>query len=324
MKLIASLAFILCSFHVLAEGRIIAFRNTKSIAAELDPHPKFQVGRRVIFLSRKDGKVVAFGRIKKVNQELIPYTAQIDIEEIVDNSLVDYDDEIFPLSYNLLRFKKIPGFTSLTLGGSDKIPSQYKELAYLGVFTAEGHTLDKNEVLASPFQIQYGISNNFGIKHVNALLLDGYLNLGAKLRVVRNKYSKISANTLVAYKTDRQDWIWQTGLILTLPRNGKYQNHIAASFTIDPQFDEAKATKDLNLFQSSDIRNITEYITDSWNRVLFGMLYEVELQSFGGTVSYMWIWDTFHVSLGLATRDFTQLNFDRNGYYYVYDFFWRF
>jgi hypothetical protein len=184
--------------------------------------------------------------------------------------------------------------------------------------------MDKGEMLASPFQLQYGMTDNFGLKMVNALWLDGYVNAGVKFRPVRNKYAKITLNTLGAYKVQSQDYIWQAGGVITLPSNAKFQNHLMVNITLDPQFKEAHATKGLGLFQDSDIRNITEYITDNWNRILYGPVYNVELQTFGGTVSHMWIWDTFHMSLGIATKDFSNLTFGKNGYYYVYDLFWRF
>jgi hypothetical protein len=131
-------------------------------------------------------------------------------------------------------------------------------------------------------------------------------------------------NTFGAYKVQSNDYIWQTGGVITLPQNAKFQNHLMVNITLDPQFSEAHATKGLGLFQDSDIRSITEYITDDWNRILYGPTYNVELQTLGGTASYMWIWSTFHMSLGMATKDFSNLNFGKNGYYYVYDFFLRF
>ena len=93
---------------------------------------------------------------------------------------------------------------------------------------------------------------------------------------------------------------------------------------MDKQSIDAKATENFGLYQDSDIRSITEYTTDSWNRILFGPTFNFELQAFGGTASYMLIWNTFHMSLGIATKDFTNLTFGKKGYYYIYDVFWRF
>jgi hypothetical protein len=38
----------------------------------------------------------------------------------------------------------------------------------------------------------------------------------------------------------------------------------------------------------------------------------------------MWIWNSFHLNMGLATQDVTELKFGTEGFYPVFDFFWRF
>lgn len=297
--------------------------STEALVA-LNGEKGFDDEERLVILSKEEKKIIAIGKVRdsKVGED--PNRVKIEIEEIVDNYLVVPGDEVELLSFNLYEAKKIPGFFSLTLNNGEEIPSQFKELAYFGVFTSEGHTLSKKEALVSPFQLQYGVTEKFGVRVVNALWLDGYANVGAKYKVLQNKYAKITMNGLGAYKVQSQDWIGQVGGVITMPSNSKFQKHLMVNVTFDPQFDKARATKDLGLFQDSDIRSITEYITDRWNRILFGPVYNVELQTFGGTVSHMWIWKTFHMSLGVATKDFTNLSFNRDGYYYVYDLFWRF
>ncbi len=307
-----------------ASGQIQEIVDPQEVLADIYDASQIKAGSKVIIVSRKIKKAIAFGTVKKIDLTVSPHMSLIQIEEIIDNSMVMVKDLVYPLDYKLMKDQKIPGFASLSIQGDDKIPAKFKELAYFGVFTSEGHTLDAHEMLLSPFQMQYGVTNDFGVKIVNALWLDGYANAGAKYRVLRNKYAKITVNSLGAYKIQSQDYIWQAGGVITLPSNAKFQSHFMVNITMDPQFTEAHATKSLNLFQDSDIRSITEYITDDWNRILYGPTYNVELQTFGGTASYMWIWTTFHTSLGIATRDFTKLSFGKDGYYYVYDFFWRF
>lgn len=307
-----------------AQGVITKINNSKQVIAKLTADAGFDVDKMVLIISSRENRVVGFGRVDIFFLQDLDVMAKVNITEIIGNSLVLVGDEIELLDFKTFKRREIPGFNSITIAGSHKIPSQYKELAYLGVFSSEGHTLDKSEVLISPFQLQYGISNDFGVKIVNALFLDGYANVGFKYRAVRNKYAKVSLNTFGAYRVQSQDWIGQLGGVLTMPQNAKFQQHYAANITFDPMFERARATRGLGLFQDSDIRSVTEYITDSWNRVLFGPVYNVELQTFGGTLSYLWIWDTFHMSLGIATKDFSNFNFGTKGYYYVYDFFWRF
>lgn len=324
MKIILFLFILLISFSAFSNGQVTEITDPDEMLADIYDATKFVKDRKIVIVSRKIKKAVAFGYIKEIDFTKSPVLALIHIDEIIGNSMVLPKDLVYPVDYELMKKEKIPGFVSLSLQGDNKIPAKFKELAYFGVFTNEGHTLDKNESLVSPFQLQYGLTNSLSLKVVNALWLDGYANAGFKFRALRNKYARITANSLVGYKVQSRDYIWQAGGVITLPQNAKFLNHLMINLVIDPQFENAKATSNLGLFQNSDIRSITEYVTDDWNRILYGPTYNVELQTFGGTVSYMWIWDTFHTSLGIATRDFTSLSFGKEGYYYVYDFFWRF
>lgn len=315
----------LFSFSALAGTYpIIKLQNRSEVLAEINSADGLKEEALVVITGEK-GKVIAIGKIQDIERDQHPMFIKVSLTEVLENNLVMIGDQVSVFDEEYLKKHDVPGFNSLTLGGGNKISSRYKELAYFGVFTADGHTLDEKEFLLSPFQTQYGITDTFGLKIANPLWFDGYLNLGLKGRVVHNKHAKITLNTLGAYKVQRQDWITQWGGVITLPSNSKFQSHFMANFILDPQSKESRATEDLNLFRTSDIRSITEYITDDWNRVLYGPVYNVELQTFGGTVSYMWIWKTLHMSLGVATRDFTELAFGTdNGYYYVYDLFLRF
>lgn len=323
LKYFSLLLFFYSSF-VFSQAQVKFIHSSDEVLVELNGSEGFFQGKRIVILSRQKDKIVAVGHVRDADMTGLSGIVKVQIDEIVDQFLVVPGDAVEILNYQLFKNKKIPGFTSITLDGSQKIPARFKELVYFGVFTSEGHTLDRDEIMMSPFQIQYGVTDKFGVRVVNALWLDGYANLGLKYRVMKSKQAKISINTLGAYKVQDQDWITQVGGVVTIPSNSKFQSHFMVNATFDPQYNDAKATRDLGLFQDSDIRSITEYMTDDWNRVLYGPVYNVELQTFGGTVSHMWIWNTFHMSLGIATKDFSNLTFNTEAYYYVYDFFWRF
>lgn len=307
-----------------AQAKVNSIHGPDEILVDLNLALGFYNSKKVVIISAQKDLVVAIGTIRDSEVTGLPGVAKVQIDEIVDHYNIMPGDSVEILNYRLYEDRQIPGFFSLTLNGNEKIPAKYKELAYFGVFTSEGHTLDEKEMLISPFQIQYGVTDVFGVRIVNALWLDGYANAGVKFRVLHNKWAKITINSLGAYKVQSQDWIGQVGGVVSMPKNSKFQNHFMANITFDPQYENSKATQDLRLFSDSDVRSITEYITDRWNRILFGPVYNVELQTLGGTVSHMWIWQTFHMSLGVATRDFSNLTFGEKGYYYVYDLFWRF
>jgi hypothetical protein len=324
LKLLIALFAVFISSHALASATIRNIHSSTEVLVDLNGEEGFYEGKRLVILSREQNKIIAIGKVGGAESDGFSEVIKVQIDEVVDNFMLMPGDKVELLNFDLYQNKEIPGFFSLSLNGGDKTPAQYKELAYFGVFTAEGHTLDEKEVLVSVFQLQYGVTDRFGVRIVNALWLDGYANIGGKYQVLKNKHAKITMNVLGAYKVQAQDWIGQLGGVITIPSNSKFQSHFMVNITFDPQYEQAHATKDLGLFQDSDIRSITEYITDRWNRVLYGPVYNVELQTFGGTVSHMWIWNTFHMSLGIATKDFTNLTFNREGYYYVYDLFWRF
>lgn len=316
--------FFLCSGAEAGTYKIIRLHNRTEVIAEIPSGEGIEEKALVVITGEKD-KVIAVGKIRDINLDTEPKTIKVELTEVLENNLILVGDKVSLFNKEYLETHNVPGFNSLTLGGGNKVSSKYKELAYFGVFTSDGHTLDEKEFLVSPFQTQYGITDTLNLKVVNALWFDGYVNAGLKTRIVHNKHAKITINGLGAYKVQKQDWIAQGGGVITLPSNSKFQSHLMLNFIFDKQSPDSKATEDLKLFRTSDIRSITEYITDDWNRVLFGPVYNVELQTFGGTVSYMWIWSSLHMSLGLATRDFTELNFGSDrGYYYVYDLFLRF
>lgn len=324
MSQLLILFFALIPGLAFGQGVVKEILSPTQVLVELINPKGFVKDQKVMIISAELKQLVALGYVRDSKIEEHPNSIKIQLEEIISNKLVMIDDTVEVVDYKTLRERDIPGFNSLTLAKGKNIPSEYQELAYFGVFTSEGHTLSKSETLVSPFQIQYGVTDSFGVRVVNTLWLDGYANAGIKGRVLTNKYAKITLNGLGAYKVQSQDWIAQLGGVITVPSNSKFQSHFMFTATLDPQYEDAKATKDLRLFTDSDIRSITEYITDDWNRILYGPVYNVELQTFGGTVSYMWIWSSFHLSLGLATKDFTNLTFGPEGYYYVFDFFWRF
>ncbi len=317
--------FVLFCFDALASGYpILKLHNRTQVIAEYNDNKKIAEGETIVVIGDKE-EVIAIGNIQDIERETNPKTLKINILEVLENNVILVGDKVIIFDKDIQKKYKIAGFNSLTLGKGNKADSRFKELAYFGVFTSDGHALDANEYLVSPFQFQYGMTDTMSLKVVNALWFDGYINGGLKYRIVHNKHAKITLNGLGAFKVQQQDWIAQGGGVITLPSNSKFQSHLMGNFIFDPQSLDSRATENLKLFRTSDIRSITEYMTDSWNRVLYGPVYNVELQTFGGTVSYMWIWNTFHLSLGVATRDFTNLSFGSDsGYYYVYDFFLRF
>ncbi len=310
--------------NVFAFHQVDQFIDTKSLIVKLDPQHFFITGDRVVVLSKEDGRLSAIGRVRNLSQNEFPETAVIEILEVIGDRLVLPGDPVERLSVDALEKYHIDGQISLLLSQDGEVPAKYKDLAYLGVFNSDGHTLGKGEWLVSIPQAQYGVSESFTLKVNNGLYLDGFANLGAKARLMRNHWGHLTLNSTVSRQINRNDWVVLAGLVLTLPSNEKFQTHLVINALVDGIEEENPEVKKLNLFPASDVRTIYEFVTEDWNRVLFGPLFNFETQTVGGTISYMWIWDSFHLNLGMGSKDVSQLRFGKDGYYGLFDFFWRF
>ena len=298
--------------------------GNSSFSVKLDPEHGFGKGDRVVVLSRSHSSVIAIGKVTSLSQNEFPETAIVQVEEVIGNNLVLSGDAVERLSKELLDKHHVSGHISLMMGKEKKVPARFKELAYLGVFNSDGHTLADKEWLVSIPQVQYGLTDSFTFKVVSGLFLDGFANIGAKARLMRNEWGQLTLNGLTSRQIDREDWVFQSGLVLTLPANGRFQSHLIINARLEGIEEDNPEVEKLNLFPESDIRTIYEYLTDDWDRVLFGPLFNFETQTVGGTLSYMWIWDTFHFNLGMATKDVSEFEMGSRGYNLIFDFFWRF
>lgn len=324
MKFSLFLVFSFFCVQALAFNQVDSALDENAVLVKLDPEHGFKKGERVVILSRTQGSLVAIGKVKKLQLDQYPEMAVVEIEEIIGNKLVLPSDAVERLTVEVLEKHHVMGHISLMLGQERTIPARYKDLAYLGVFNSDGHTLSDKEWLVSIPQVQYGLTDSFTVKVLTGLYLDGFANIGAKARVMRNHWGQLTLNALTSRQVNRDDWVFQTGLVLTLPSNGRFQSHLVINARIEGIEEDNPEVDKLNLFPESDIRTIYEYVTDDWDRLLFGPSFNFENQSVGGTISHMWIWDTFHLNLGIATKDVSELKFDKDGYYVLFDFFWRF
>ena len=159
MKLLFILFLTLFSFQVFSQAIVYSLHSPTEVLVETFEAEGFAKGKKVVVLSAKEDQIIAIGIISDTDLSEFPGKVKVKIEEVVDNILILEGDGVELLDYKLFKEKKIPGFTSLTIAGDKKIPSEYKDLAYFGVFTSDGHNLDSQEFLISLFQMQYGLND---------------------------------------------------------------------------------------------------------------------------------------------------------------------
>lgn len=323
MRILLFALLLLCT-SARAFFKLESFLERKRVLVELDLDYQLKKGDRVIFLTQEKQELVGIGKVREILTSEVPHRAVVDVNEILGDNQLLIGDAMEVLSDKALSQYHVPGNLSLVLGDNEKVPAKYKELAYLGVFNAEGHALAGREWLISPYTLQYGLTDRFTVKTSQSLLLDGFANFGFKQRLMRNRYAHVTMNGLLSRQINRSDWVSQVGMIATLPSNGRFQSHIVVNVQLEDINEDNPEVKKLHLFPDSDIRTIYEYVADDWDRYLFGPLFNFDTKTVGGTVSHMWIWDTFHLNLGVGSKDVSHFRFGEKGYYGQFDFFWRF
>lgn len=320
------MAFLFLVFSLWAQAfhQVDSFIDHRTIVVQLESDHNFQESDRVVVISLPLRKLSALGSVVKITESESQTVAIVAIDELFGEEFIIPGDAMEKLTKETLQEYNLTAHISLFLDKEESVPARYKDLPYLGLFNSDGHTLSNSEWLVSIPQVQYGMSDRWTVKFLNSLLLDGFINAGLKTQIMRNQWGHLSMNTLVARQVNRDDWVTVAGLVLTLPSNQKYQSHLIINARIEGINEDNPEVDKLNLFPASDIRTIYEYIRDDWNRLLFGPLFNFQSQTVGGTISHMWIWNSFHLNLGLATQDVTELKFGTEGFYPVFDFFWRF
>jgi len=317
--------YLLCnSLGALAYHRVESFIGRSEVVVTLDVDHGLSVGDRLAVLARESQTLIAIGRLEKLLADETPPRALMRIEESVGTSQVLSGDAVEKLTGETLRRHHVNGHLSLLMADDETVPARYKELAYLGVFNSDGHTLAPKEWLVSLTGVQYGLNSGTTLRTQTSLLLDGFVNAGVKQRLMRNRHGHLTISGLAARQINREDWVAVAGLVLTMPSNSKYQTHLVINASLEGIEEDNPEVAKLNLFPDSDVRTIYEYITDDWDRWLFGPLFNFDTKTVGGTVGHLWIWDTFHLNLGIGTKDVSELEFKSGGYYGVFDFFWRF
>ncbi len=312
------------SLFASAYHQVDSFIDHRTILVRLEFDHSFQESDRIVIISLPLKKLSALGRVIKITDKESETVAIVSVEELFAEELIIPGDAMEKLTKETLQEYDLTAHISLFLDKEEDVPARYKDLPYLGLFNSDGHTLSRQEWLVSIPQVQYGMSDRWTVKFLNSLLLDGFINAGVKTQLMRNQWGHLSMNALFARQVNRDDWVTVAGLVLTLPSNQKYQSHLIINARIEGINEDNPEVEKLNLFPASDIRTIYEYIRDDWNRLLFGPLFNFQSQTVGGTISHMWIWNSFHLNMGIATQDVTELKFGTEGFYPVFDFFWRF
>lgn len=228
------------------------------------------------------------------------------------------------LSSENTRYK---GTTDLIIKkGSKDISSKYKPLFTQGLAVGEtAETLWENEYMITWFgQVNYGWKEWLTVSSIIPANFVGAANASFKARV-HESASNIAAVGVSATRIPKDE---TTSVNLNV-----YWDSISSESVVSHtflslnllSFSDSEDTTAIKSLGSSSLQSGYEFIMADWNRVLLGPSYNFEKKSVGGYLTYVKIWDKFHLSLSVNATDITSLKLSAtDGYFMLFDAYWRF
>lgn len=223
--------------------------------------------------------------------------------------------------------EKYKGTTDLIVKESDRnISSKYRPLFTQGVAVGEtAETLWEGEYLVTWYgQVNYGLKRWLTISTVVPADFLGAPNASAKAQFFHS-FSNVFATSLNLTKIPNEE---RSTLNLNLHWDSVSSESVISHTLLSValfSFEKAQDATAIKSLGTSSFQTGYEFILDNWDRVLVGPSYNFERKAVGGYLSYLKIWDKFHLSFSVNATDVASLKFSPvDGYFLLFDAYWRF
>lgn len=210
--------------------------------------------------------------------------------------------------------------------GSKDISSKYKPLFTQGVAVGEtAETLWENEYLVTWFgQVNYGWKEWLTIGSVVPANFIGAQNATIKGRLHESPSNIVATGLSVARIPKDETTTVNLNIYWDSISSESVVSHTFLSLAL-LSFSDAEDATAIKSLGSSSLQSGYEFILGDWNRVLLGPSYNFEKKSVGGYLTYLKIWDKFHLSISVNATNIASLKFSpTDGYFLLFDAYWRF
>ncbi len=219
----------------------------------------------------------------------------------------------------------LPGRADLLVTQERSVSARYKPIVSQGVDAGPtAATLQGGEFMIGLGNSGYGLSDSFMV--TTSLLADalGVPNLVAKARLWQSEDFRLAAAAGLIHAGRIKATAGQFGVLLDSQSNSRFISH--SMFGVEGANTDANPYSGAaaQLQVGTRVQSGYECILNNWDRILVSPVYNFDSKSVGGYASYLFIWDHFHLSLGIASQDLTKLRFSTAGYLPRVDFYWRF
>lgn len=288
----------------------------------------FLVGEVVAVESKTPGMgVVAFVQISTVDKQPDDsYVMTCTLLRQSRTNLIQVGDKIFrlDLSSDNGNYK---GTTDLIIRKRNpEVSAKYKPLFTQGTSAGEtAETLWQHEYLVTWYGlVAYGVFDWMTLETIVPADVLKAPNLTAKFRVYSSDSNVLSTGFTLTKIPNEPQTTLNANLFWDSISTEKVIQHTYLTIALFSfqQAQDATAVKSLG---SSSLQTGYEYILDDWDRLLIGPNFNFQAKAVGGYISYVKIWDKFHFGLSLNSTNVTSLKASpNNGYFLLFDAYWRF
>ncbi|HEY8269441.1 MAG TPA: hypothetical protein VIG33_01025 [Pseudobdellovibrionaceae bacterium] len=310
-----------------ARGYVQSIDSARTMTV-LTAYSEFSLGEILVLQSRDPSQdIIGFVQIESIEtQGDGQYILKARLVRHSKFAMVQLGDVLYKMEFNTFH-REYHGTTELLMRNEDpESSSSYKSLIFMGLGAGEtAQTLRENEFLVDIFgYLDYGVTANLTLGTLLPADLFSAPNLHAKYRVYQSDSSVTSLGLNYFQSPDTSSGIINMSLYWDSVSSESVIAHTNLSLAL-ATFDKAKNLTALKGAGTSSLQSGYEFIMDNWNRVLVGPSYNFENKSIGGYLSYVWIWDTFHLLAGVSTADISNVIYNvEKGYYVNIDMYWRF
>ncbi len=302
-----------------AQGRILSIPSSNEITVQLDSKGPIQNGDLLLVRSQDRKEILGYAEVTSIDSSKNSILARV--RSHASNALIRVNDTVEQVDLtdsDQSKEQMKQGRHDLVIRGNKRISAKYKPQVYLGALAGQtAATLEKEEFFLGPGLIAYGIKETLQISTQPFLNALGEANLHLKWQVFQNEDYRISVGAESRFNLDYRRSIGAASLYWDTFSNSKFLTYNQLRITTgESELNERRTSAEFSVNYG--------YITNHWNRIIFGPNIDFRDQTLGGLLSFQWVWDQFTSAFTVQARDFTRMEFGNEGYLLYLDFWWRF
>jgi hypothetical protein len=286
------------------------------------------IGETVMVESQSPGiGVVGFlDVLDVVNNQDGTWTITCELVRASRTGFIQVGDRILPLDLSTDN-NSYTGTTDLIIRSrSRSVSSRYKPLFTQGVAVGEtAETLWEGEFLTHWFGLMsYGVTDKLSATTVLPLMVTGSYNLTAKYRFYSSDSTVLATGLAFAKIPNEPRATLNLNFYWDSISNSSTISHTFVTLSL-ATFEQAEDVTAIKALGTSSFQTGYEFILSNWDRVLLGPTYNFEKKAIGGYLSYLMVWDKFHLGGTISSTNVSSFKFSTSdGYYLAADAYWRF